>query len=226
MPNLALATTIIALILALTVGMQVVELATANPVPWPSTPNQDKPTLTIESPQNNTAINDGSVYLNFTVTKPDSWNDPQWFMPYIGQIGSVNAYFDGNPIDFGLSNSEGYSVKLNLNQSASGIHTLNVTVLSHTYYRGPAYNGSHILHSTTSSSGSVYEYPLIVSDIVYFTVEQQTPIQSAIATGSDYLLNQTNLILIAIVIAIVAVALLSLVHFKRHKSNPILVKKP
>ena len=113
---------------------------------------------------------------------------------------------------------------------------LNVTVLSYTYYRGPAYNGSHILTNIMSSSGPVYEYPIVVSDTVYFTVEQQapaqnaigqqTPIQSAIATGADYLLNQTNLILIAIIIAIVAVASVSLVHFKRHKSSPILVKKP
>jgi hypothetical protein len=56
------------------------------------------------------------------------------------------------------------------------------------------------------------------------------PTASSAATStqvsSNYPLNQMLLITMAIVIAIVAVASLSLVHFKRHKSSPILVKKP
>lgn len=217
MPNKALARTIIVLILTLTVTMQVVELAMANPIPWQSTPNQEKPTLTIESPQNNTvfAYNGSDIYLNYTITSPDSWN--RAFVPYIGQIASAGVYLDGNVI-YGIAKSGSYSVKLN--QSSSALHMLNVTVLSYTYYSGPPYNGSHIFY-IQSSSGPVYKYPTVLSDIVYFTVEQQTPTQSAIATGSDNLLNQTNLILITIIITIAAVASLSLVHFKRHKSNPI-----
>ena len=73
MPNKALATTTIVLILSLTVILQVVGLAMANPVPWPSTPNQDKPTLTILSPKNNTEYDESDVYLNFAVSTPDSW---------------------------------------------------------------------------------------------------------------------------------------------------------
>ena len=47
----------IGLILVFTVaGALVIEVARANPVPWPSTPNQEKPTLKIETPQNNTAM--------------------------------------------------------------------------------------------------------------------------------------------------------------------------
>ena len=95
MPNKALAKTTIALILSLTVSLQVVGLAMANPVPWPSTPNQDKPTLTIESPKNNTEYDESDVYLNFTITKPDSWKTLQCSL-YIGQVGSVKAYLDGN----------------------------------------------------------------------------------------------------------------------------------
>jgi hypothetical protein len=191
----------------------------ANPVPYPSTPNQDKPTLTIESPQNNTEIEDGFVYLNFTVTKPDSWNDPQWFMPYIGQVGSVTAYFDGNRVLFEPSNSEGYSVKLNLNQSAQGIHTLNVTVLSHTYYRGPAYNGSHILSSTTSSSGPVYEYPLVVSDIIYFTVAgEPSPSISALPLETESF-STASVAAVSVAVAVVVVAGASLLLYRKHRKT-------
>ncbi len=61
---------------------------------------------------------------------------------------------------------------------------------------------------------------------VYFTTSDNsitsiTPNPSVTTgTGSDYLLNQTNLILIAFVIAMVAVALVSLVYFKRRREKP------
>lgn len=58
--------------------------------------------------------------------------------------------------------------------------------------------------------------------IAPFTVSNQQvlqppPTRSAIATGSDYLLNQTNLILIVAVITIAVVAFVSLVYFKKRK---------
>ena len=123
MPNKTLAKTTIALILSLTVVMQVVGLATANPIPWLSTPNQDKPTLTVESPQNNTEYDESDVYLNCTITKPDSWNTP--LVPFIGQVGMACVYLDGNLI-YGFERHGSYSVKLN--QTSPGLHMLNVTV--------------------------------------------------------------------------------------------------
>ncbi len=220
MPKKLLATTIILVtILAFVVGIQAVEVANANPVPWLTTPNLEKPTLTVISPQNYTTYNANSLNLNFTAIKPDSWNAIYIVVPYVGQMYSADVYLDGSLIShYGYSGST--FVKFNqstpeLNQTAPGEHTLNVTVLSYTYYRGPAFNGSHILSSINSSSGPVYEYPIVVSDIVYFTIEQ--PTQNANAPGSVYLLNQTNLILIAFLIVIVAVASISLVYFKRKK---------
>jgi hypothetical protein len=71
----------------------------------------------------------------------------------------------------------------------------------------------------------VYTFHINGSQTVAFTVsnsppvEQPTPTQNPNANGSAYLLNQTNLILIAIVIATVAVALISLVYFQRRKSK-------
>jgi hypothetical protein len=176
MPNKTLAKTTIALILSLSVVMQV-GLAMANPVPWLSTPNQDKPTLTVESPQNNTEYDESDVYLNCTITKPDSWNTP--FVPFIGQVGTAYVYLDGNLI-YGFERHGSYSVKLN--QTSSGPHMLNVTLQSYTYYSGPPYNGSHIFY-IQSSSGPVYKYPTILSDIVYFTVAREP-------SPSAYLLPQ------------------------------------
>ena len=54
------------------IGIQAVEVVDANPVPWQSTPNQDRPTLTIETPQNQTTYNVKDIPINFTVTKPES----------------------------------------------------------------------------------------------------------------------------------------------------------
>lgn len=195
MKGTALALTIISTLLLVAVASPLLRLASANPVPWPSTPNQEKPTLTIETPQNNTAYNASSVCLNFTVTKPASWKI-YIVVPYVGEIHSVKVYLDGKSIhygDYGYSDSESFSAKLN--QSASGAHMLNVTVLSYTYYQGPAYNNSHIVSNITDSSGPVYEYPIVVSDIIYFTVvegsssspspspQETEPFQSAYSMG-------------------------------------------
>jgi hypothetical protein len=219
-PKKLLASTIfLSMILVSVVSTLCVEVVDANPVPWSTTPNIEKPALTVISPQNYTTYNADSLYLNFTAIKPDSWNAIYIVVPYVGQMYSADVYVDGSLIShYGYSGSA--FVKFNqstpeLNQTAPGEHTLNVTVLSYTYYRGPAFNGSHILSSINSSSGPVYEYPIVVSDIVYFTVEQ--PTQNANAPGSVYLLNQTNLILIAFLILIVAVASISLIYFKKHK---------
>jgi hypothetical protein len=136
------------------------------------------------------------------------------------RVQSLEAQLDGNSVYLGRYQDK-CSVKLNLNQSAPGLHTLNVTVFLNSYYRGAANNGSHVVaDDIMSSSGPVYQYPWAASEIVYFTVEQPTPTQTSNASGSAYLLKQTNLILIAIVIVIVAVASILLVYFRRRKGKP------
>ena len=222
MKRAALALTLMLTFLILVVASLLLSLASANPVPYPSTPNQDRPTLTIESPENSATYNESDVYLNFTVTKPDSWYDPQWpFVTYIGVSGPVEVYLDGNGVNCGrnncniFGNSVSYSIKMN--QTESGPHTLNVTVLSYTYYRGPAYNGSHILSSIDSSSGPVYQYPIVVSDIIYFTVlgdPSSSPEPTLILDPNFGFYN--GLTSLIIVVAIVAVALL--VYFKKRKN--------
>ena len=190
----------------------------ANPIPWPSTPNQDKPVLTIESPQNNTVTNETDVYLNFKVTNPDSWYDPQWFMPYIGEVASVTMSLDGKSISTSpVYPNNGHNYSVNINLTASGLHMLNVTVLSYTYYRGPAYNGSHILSDINSSSGPVYEYPLVISDFVYFTVVGETS-PSPLAQPESFPCATFVIVSALVAIAIAACAGLIFYNAKRKRS--------
>jgi hypothetical protein len=211
MPNKALATTTIVLILSLTVVMQVVGLATANPIPWLSTPNQDKPTLTVESPQNNTEYDESDVYLNCTITKPDSWNTP--LVPFIGQVGMARVYLDGNLI-YGFERHGSYSVKLN--QTSPGLHMLNVTVLSYAYYSGAPYNGSHILYYQ-SSSGPVYKYPIALCDIIYFTVAgEPSPSTSLLPLETESFSTATVAAVSAVLIA-VGIAGALLIYRRKYK---------
>jgi hypothetical protein len=207
-------------------GPSFLRLASANPVPWPSTPILDKPTLTIENPTNNTVYENGELRINFTETAPDSWKrEGEMMIPSsFARIASVNASLDGNTVY-----SSTYSPDVNYSavevwydgsshfsipqHSSPGQHVLNVTVLSYSYYRGPAYNGSHILSDITSSSGPVYQYPLVVSDIVYFTVmgepsstpqeKEQPPFPTTFVTVSS--------------ISVAAVSLGVLLYLRRRK---------
>jgi hypothetical protein len=220
MPKKLLTTTIIlTTILVLVVGIQAVEVVDANPVPWPSTPNQDKPTITVQTPQNNTvfAYNATDVWLNFTIAKPDSWTIQHLVTIPMVKEESVEAQLDGNTVYRGWSR-EKVAVKLDLNQSAPGLHTLNVTILMNSYYRGAAYNGSHIVSDIYSSSGPVYQYPWATSQIVYFTVEQ--PIPTPTPTNSDSSVNLSYFSAIVVVIAVVVVVSISLLYFKRRKGKP------
>ena len=128
------ATIIIAFLISLVAGMHAVEVSKANPVPFPPTPNKETPSLTIVSPQNYSTVNASSFLLNFTVTKPNSWNSVYFFF-YIGQIISIDILLDGNlrsQMDMRGNNATSFSILLN--QLTSGLHEANVTVLSYTYY--------------------------------------------------------------------------------------------
>ena len=215
------------------IGIQVVEVVDANPfpIPWPSAPNQEKPTLALECPQNGSIYVGGSLPVDFTVTAPRAW-DPTYFpgIHYVGEIHSADVYLDGNLTVHDANYqviiySNGAKIAYNpeefesniwhlttfLNQTAPGTHTLNVTVLADTYYNEPVFGDSSIKTNMTSDGKPVYRYPIFVSDIVNFSVRKQTEDQTS------FLLDQTTLSTIAIVIVIVAVTSILLVYFKKRK---------
>ena len=203
-------------------------LASANPVPWPSTPIQDKPALTIESPTNDTVCENGELHVNFTITEPDSWKrEGEMMIPSsFAIVASANASLDGNTVY-----SSNYSPDINYSaievwydggshfsipqQTSPGLHILNVTVLSYSYYRGPAYNGSHILSSITSSSGPVYQYPMVVSAIVYFTVLGEPPSSSAPQGNEQQPFPATLVIASGISVAVASFGIL--LYFKKRR---------
>ena len=126
----------------------------------------DNPTITIHSPSNNTVYRNGNTTISLTVTKPDSWK--RELFPY-ARVDSVGTYLDGKRILLAYNYTDTDPIKDEWvkDQSyfyvpsitAAGQHMLNVTVVSHSYYRGPAYNGSHIVSGMESSDGPVYQYP-------------------------------------------------------------------
>ena len=232
------------LVLSLLVMLQGFLMSDANPVPWMSTPNREKPVLTLQAPTNQTTYKT-EVPIDFTVTAPESWAiyavRLAWNDHYVGEVqyisvyldsnllikyttGRIESYFGGNKTIYPIRGFDGESTHylFNLNQTTSGSHTLNVTVGSFTYADGDPIDDTAIAFQTGSINGEpiyAYKYPNVVSEVVHFTVEQPTPTQNPNGTGSDYLLNQTNLILIAFLIVIVAVASISFVYFQKRKSK-------
>lgn len=222
------------LVLSLLVMLQGFLVSVANPVPWPSTPNFQKPTIKMETPQNNTvlAYNATDVWLNFTIAEPDSWIMPDLIPIPAVQVESAEAQLDGNNVSLGWTNGGyvslawnrvGYSAKLNLSQTMPGLHTLNVTILLLSYYMGAAYNGTHfVAHDIYSSSGPVYQYPWAVSEIVYFTVEQPTPTQSipTINTGSTLPVELNPAIPYIILAVVIAVVASTILVYLRRRGTP------
>jgi hypothetical protein len=202
MPKKLLATTIIlSTILALVVSTIDVEVVDANPYPRDSLPDNGEFAVTIKTPNNNTLLRDGNIPLNFTVSYTEAWKAyPMWY--YTASLSSIDVYLDGNKTGFdsqyGSNNYSGW-----INQTSPGQHMLNVTA-------------NFIIQYASFSS-----FPKVVSKAVYFTVEQQEPIPSAVPSkDTDLLSNSMALLTIAIVIVVVAVASISLVYFKRRKGKP------
>jgi hypothetical protein len=211
-------------------GLQVVEVTEANPIPWPTAPILDNPTITVHSPSNNTVYTNGNTTISLTVSKPDSWKR-EGFWPILGYyalVKSVNAYLDGKSILLANNYTDYTSDEWVKDQSyfyvpsitAPGQHMLNVTVVSLSYYRGPAYNGSHIVSSINSTSGPVYQYPLVVSELVYFTIVGEpspspTPLPSSQEIGSFPI--ETVAIVSLVAIAVVGAGLLF--YFRRKKGK-------
>jgi hypothetical protein len=210
------------------IGIQAVEVADANPMVWPTTPNQEKPTLVIKTPQNNEVLKD-NPYLNFTVNNPQSWSKvlSSMMIMELGITTSVDVYIDGNLSNHFVDHHEytnpAYdftNFSVNLNQTNPGSHSANVTVYAYTIYLGPPIDKTHILRQNTTD-GPLYEFPIVVSDTVNFTIDGQIePSPSIMPSLSTDLPSNSMLILaIASVIVILAVGLVSLIYLRR-KGRP------
>jgi hypothetical protein len=217
---------VLAVLLTISVlaGIEVIEMAEANPVPYTETPNLERPILTIMAPQNYSTYNTPNVPLNFTVKQPDTWGAPT-FWNYIGKVNYVNVsldgnlsahysqflkdrYFNGNRTSHSFSDFGEFSLNSIydwINQTTPGMHTLNVTVMSHTYSLSQ-YPGSNVKAGAMYDGKPIYEYPIIVSDTIYFTnAVNPTPTTPELPFLS--------------VITLLAVVSVSLVYFKRRRGK-------
>jgi hypothetical protein len=207
--KLVATTIIIATILALIIG-----IVDANPYfnTTQTNPPSDAiaPIISINSPQNNNNYS-GDFNITFTVKRIQ-------YSDYFSEIAHVTYIID----------NESFNIPLN------GKDVLSIGDYNTSFIAPTLVTGNHSL--TVRATGIAFKlntvyFTMDSSSQVYFTTSDNsitsiTPNPTVTTgTGSDYLLNQTNLILIAIVIAIVAVASIALVYFKKHKPKTELVKK-
>ena len=168
-------------------GMLVAEVAKANPIPYPPAPNTELPTLTIQTPENYSATYANSTLeLNFTVTKPTSWNSYHMgFIPTVGQCW-VYTYLDGilkqgfPSVTTTVMNCTAIFKNLTTDQ-----HTARIDVYAMTYYAHynetnyPQGRGSYqsnvtqtILFTLNADSQTLLfkEYPAVITRGVVTTI--------------------------------------------------------
>jgi hypothetical protein len=193
--------------ISLLIGLQVVEVVDANP--FNLKPVYD--TISIQLPQND-SINTNPISLNFSVKRSDYTTACVYHYRIDGNasqrvnqitiITQTEIKNDANYHPYTDYTLEGNTV---LPYLAEGWHNLTV------YELGSATVSFYVNANSTSTSPTPN-----ISTIPSLSTNPASS-QSII---SDLLSNQTNLLLIAIVIAIVAVALISLVYFRRRKGKP------
>ena len=209
------ALTLCMLFLLLGAILQFSSVALANPVPYPAEPSQEFPTLKVDAPKNGEVITTTSVSLNFTVTKPDSWN-LYWLttMPVIGTY-DVFTYLDGNLlnknplVDPGSSGfpTTDYSVFLSL--LTRGTHTVKIDVEAFTYYDDPE-----------PEHGDYLTFSKNISETVHFTVNADMPTPSPTSTPTSEPQQDAFLATLAAAAAgasATVVGLGVLVYFKKRK---------
>lgn len=81
--------------ISLLMGIQASEIVDANPIPYPATPSQEKPTITIKNLQNYSTYCIGSFALDFSVVQPEAWSRIYDFFFHIGYVNNVTVALDG-----------------------------------------------------------------------------------------------------------------------------------
>jgi hypothetical protein len=216
--RMALASCILLLML---IVMSQFNLAAANAIPYPTEPNQEFPTLEINSPKNGEVFTATNVEINFTVTKPDSWNF-YWLttMPVIGTY-SVFTYLDGNlhgkypledPGSIGFPTAD-YSVFLRL---TSGTHRVKIDVEAFTYYDDP-----------DPEHGDYLTYSKNITETIYFTVNADLPTSAPSPTPSPSPESTPETepfpttLVVGVTVTIVPVVIVGLlIYFKKLKHKP------
>jgi hypothetical protein len=157
-------------LLLVAVMFQFFSLAIANPIPYPTEPSQEFPTLKVNSPKNGEVLKATTVEVNFTVTKPDSWNF-YWLttMPVIGTY-VVHIYLDGNLhskyplVDPGSSGFPTADYSVFLYRLTRGTHSVKIEVEAYSYYDDPS-----------PEPGDCLTYSKNITETIHFTVNADLP---------------------------------------------------
>jgi hypothetical protein len=151
--------------------LQTMELAWANWVILPQSPNTDTPIITVTSPTNNMTNYSGEIALYIMVEKPTSWNQTRYDPNVIAGISYVHYVLDG--ITSSLFDAEYYNPIPNdelplisnfskiLTGLSNGMHTLKVIVYSQSQYapeKGPFGDAMPPFYwqNTTTNSETIY----------------------------------------------------------------------
>jgi hypothetical protein len=215
MKRTALASCILLLML---VVMFQFNLAAANAIPYPTEPNQEFPTLEVKSPKNEEVFTATTVEINFTVTKPDSWNF-YWLttMPVIGTYG-VFIYLDGNLhskiplVDPGSSGFPTADYSVFLSRLTRGTHTVKIDVEAFTYYNDPS-----------PEPGDYLTYSRNITETIHFAVNADlpTPSPSPTSSPSPESTPETEpfptILVVASIASVAIVATSVLVYFRKRK---------
>jgi hypothetical protein len=221
MKRTALAPTLISALLLVAVSLEFISLASANPVPYPSEPNKELPTLKVESPQNGGVYKVDTVKLDFTVTKPDSWNF-YWLgvtsgLPVIGDY-SVWVYLDGNLNctywDPCLRDVLTTNYSVVLDGLTRGGHSVKIDVKARTFYRNPNPDPYDYL-----------EYFMNVSDTIHFTIDAGPSFPSPELTSSpepqQYPDSFPTTLVVGSIITVVVVGIGLVVYFGKVRKGKL-----
>jgi hypothetical protein len=220
------------------IGIQAVEVANANPIPWAFNPQM---TISIQSPQNGTK-NSLPVLVNFTSRGDNQFSVSDdasetyvrsFFYTIDGQdMETMGIRFEGTNTttiyENGVKQGFYFNGQVYLTNLADGTH--NITVY---YGYGPVNKGGHvdgtskeriIYNPTWQATSQFYVDSKLASGLTITPSPIPTDSQSMPSINKGPTLpaelNEPIVYIIAIVITLVAVASVSLVYFKRRKGKP------
>ena len=201
---------ILLLLLASLFGLN---LTTANPVPYPTEPSQEFPVLDIRSPKSGEIFSVTDADLNFTVTKPESW-DFYWIgLPVIGSY-SVGVYLDGERIqwyrDPQRSGFPSDTFSINLNGLTRGSHRAEIVIEAFAFYDDPNATRGDYLQNFNN-----------ISKTIFFMVnaDPPTPSPSMEPPIEAEPFSTTIVIATSVLIAVIATGLLF--YFKWRLKKPL-----
>lgn len=191
-------------------------------IPYPDEPSMEFPNINADSPRNGEISEANSLWLNFTVTKPDSWNI--YWLTAIPVVGTYSAYvyldqklLTNSRYPLEDPGSSGFPVadySVVLPNLSRGDHSVEILLEAVTFYDDPG-----------SETGDYLQYSKNITKTIYFTVNADLPIPSPEPTSTPtstphtepQLTEQEVILGVAITVAVLVAGLGLLVYLIKRK---------